>query len=286
VFLDAGGVLTLPSRELVRVALAELGIGCDGSTVAPAHYRAVRKLDHDAATGRPAGYFPALCEELGVPPARMRDAVDALSRLADRRLSGEILWSEPAPHALETIDALGRAGIAVVVVTNSDGHAAENLRDAGICQVTSGRGAIVAGVIDSGLVGAAKPHPAMFRAALSQVHVEPTAVVHVGDMMSTDVAGARAAGIVPIHLEPDRRCRAPDHRHIRALRGIWRHVVPPSGAAKLADHHRQRGDRRAPTQKSTEESCRLPRGAQPAGVLRGHELAGGERQVGRDQQGV
>lgn len=230
VFLDAGGVIVLPSRDLVRVALAELGIACDGSAVAPAHYRVVRRLDHDAATGRGGGYLPALCDELGVPPARMRDAVGALSRLADRRLSGKILWSEPAPHALETIDALGRAGIAVVVVTNSDGHAAENLRDAGICHVTRGRGAIVAGVIDSGLVGAAKPDRAMFRAALRRVRVEPSAVVHVGDMMSTDVAGAHAAGIVPIHLDPYRRCRARDHRHIRALSGIWRHVV---GRAKI-----------------------------------------------------
>ena len=216
----------LPSRNLVRAALAELGIACDESAVAPAHYRVAWRLDHDAAMGREGGYFPALCEELGVPPARMRDAIGALSRLADRHLSGEILWSEPAPHALETIDALGRAGIAVVVVTNSDGHAAENLRDAGICQVTSGRGAIVAAVIDSGVAGTAKPDPAMFRAALRQVHVDPAAVVHVGDMLSTDVAGARAAGIVPIHLDPLRRCRAPDHRHIRALSGIWRHVAP------------------------------------------------------------
>jgi putative hydrolase of the HAD superfamily len=271
VFLDAGGVLVLPSRDLVRVALAELGVACDASAVAPAHYRVVRKLEDDSAMGRAGGYLPALCEELGVPPARMRDAVDVLSRLADRDLSGEILWSEPAPHALETIDSLGRAGIAVVIVTNSDGHAAENLRDAGICQVTSGPGAIVAGVIDSGVLGSAKPDPALFRAALRQAHVDRSAVVHVGDMLSTDVAGAHAAGIVPVHLDPLRRCRAPGHRHIRALSGIWRHVAPPSHTAKrpprprratqphaspsdttqLADRYRRRGERGAPSEKST-----------------------------------
>jgi putative hydrolase of the HAD superfamily len=171
-------------------------------------------------------YMAALCGELGVPAGRMQDALGALAQVADRRDSGEILWSEPGPHALQTIEALSRAGIAVVVVTNSNGHAAENLADAGICQTTPGRGAHVAGVIDSTLVGAAKPDPAIFHAALAHVGVAPTAAVHVGDMVSSDVIGAHSAGIVPIHLDPERRCRASDHRHIRGLSGIWRHVVP------------------------------------------------------------
>jgi putative hydrolase of the HAD superfamily len=127
---------------------------------------------------------------------------------------------------VETIEALGRAGIAVVVVTNSNGHAAENLSDAGICQSTAGRGAVVTGIIDSEVVGAAKPNPAIFHAALAHAGVAPTAAVHVGDLVSADVIGARSAGIVPIHLDPERRCRASDHRHVRRLSGIWRHVAP------------------------------------------------------------
>jgi putative hydrolase of the HAD superfamily len=166
-----------------------------------------------------------LCDQLGVPPARSDEAYKTLCRLADRRLSGEILWNQPAPHAVRTIDALGRRRIAVVVVTNSDGHAAENLRDAGICQTGPGRGAPVAGVIDSVVVGVAKPDPEIFRAALALARVAPAAAVHVGDMVSTDVVGARAAGIIPIHLDPDRRCRVSDHRHVRSLNGLWRHLA-------------------------------------------------------------
>jgi hypothetical protein len=48
-------------------------------------------------------------------------------------------------------------------------------------------------------------------------------------MVCADIAGARAAGIVPIHLDPDRRCRSADHRHVRFLSGIWRHIVPAPG---------------------------------------------------------
>jgi putative hydrolase of the HAD superfamily len=172
-------------------------------------------------------YMAALCHELGVPAARTQDALGALGQFTDRRHSGKILWSEPGPGAVETIEALGRAGIAVVVVTNSNGHAAENLADAGICQTTAGRGVVVSGIIDSEVVGAAKPDPAIFHAALAHAGVSPTATVHVGDMVSADVTGALSAGIAPIHLDPERRCRASDHRHVRSLSGIWRHVAPP-----------------------------------------------------------
>jgi FMN phosphatase YigB (HAD superfamily) len=231
VFLDGGGVIVLPHRGLVRDALGAVGIDIDMARVAPAHYRAVRQIDRVLAHSAPVVYARIFCQALGVPPERIEDAVRALSDLADRSRSGQILWSEPGPSALDTIEALRAAGISVVVVTNSDGHAAENLRDAGVCQAEAGTGATVTDVVDSGRVGSEKPDTGIFRVALERAGVEPAAVVHVGDMVSTDVVGASAAGIIPIHLDPSRRCRDPDHRHIRTLASIWRHVVPWDSSA-------------------------------------------------------
>jgi putative hydrolase of the HAD superfamily len=114
-----------------------------------------------------------------------------------------------------TIAALQRAGLAVIVVSNSDGHARENLHDSGFGGMP---------VIDSTVVGAAKPDVRIFEAALALAGVAPAQTVHVGDTMSTDVVGAHAAGITPIHVDPDRRCRATDHRHIRSLPGLWQHI--------------------------------------------------------------
>jgi putative hydrolase of the HAD superfamily len=228
VFLDAGGVIVLPNRRLVTSALAGIGIDVDASLVPAAHYRAVRLLDREPERrdGEHA-YLRAVCSALGVSRERLSDAVERMAHLADRRASGEILWSEPAPGALSTITALGGAGMVVFVVTNSDGHAADNLRDASICQTGAGAGVEVAGVIDSGLVGSAKPQRGIFRVAMQSARVHPGSVVHVGDMLIADVAGALASGIVPIHLDPHRRCRARNHRHVRSLTGIWRHVAPP-----------------------------------------------------------
>jgi putative hydrolase of the HAD superfamily len=227
VLLDAGGVIVLPDRGLVAEALGRVGIEIDPTRVARSHYETVRRLDRRTEPGRPPDrYVETFCRALGVPPEQLDDAISAISDLANREQSGVILWSEPVPHALGTIAALQRLGIAVVVVTNSDGHAAENLRDAGICRRTGpGMGVLVADVIDSGVVGSAKPAPKIFEVALERARVDAQSVVHVGDMLSSDIAGARAAGITPIHLDPYRRCRVPDHRHIRALNGIWRHVA-------------------------------------------------------------
>ena len=55
--------------------------------------------------------------------------------------------------------------------------------------------------ITSGDAGAEKPHPAIFRAALSRAGVKPQQAVHVGDQIESDVEGALAAGITPILMD-------------------------------------------------------------------------------------
>lgn len=47
-------------------------------------------------------------------------------------------------------------------------------------------------------VGYYKPAPEMFRRVLDQLQVAPDRAAHVGDRLRTDVAGARAAGLVSV----------------------------------------------------------------------------------------
>jgi HAD superfamily hydrolase (TIGR01509 family) len=208
----------LPDRRLVQEALARAGVEIDPAVVPRAHYDAVRALDGDHVPRGRDPWAAALCAALGAPCG---DAVASLQAMADRRRSGRVLWSEPTPGAVEAIVALRQAGFAVVIVTNSDGHAAENLRDAGLLAAT---GLDESAVIDSVVVGSAKPDTGIFEAALERSGVPASDALHVGDMLSTDIRGASDAGITPVHLDPYRRCRSRTHRHVRSMAGIFRHV--------------------------------------------------------------
>lgn len=216
-FLDAGGVIVLPDRHLLARALAGVGIDIDPAAVPRAHYRAVRTIDR-AAT--PFDYAAALFPQLGIIGGRSAEALAVWERLADRAHSGEVLWREPTPGAHAAIASFQRAGLTVVIVTNSDGHGEENLRASGFATLP---------VIDSTVVGAVKPDPRIFEIALARAGAPPSEAVHVGDTLGTDIAGASAAGITPIHFDPLRNCRARAHRHVRSLAGVWRHIelAPP-----------------------------------------------------------
>jgi putative hydrolase of the HAD superfamily len=63
-----------------------------------------------------------------------------------------------------------------------------------------GVGALVHGVLTSAEVGARKPSPLIFERALELAGVAPGRAVHIGDSVSEDVVGARAAGVEPILL--------------------------------------------------------------------------------------
>lgn len=51
-------------------------------------------------------------------------------------------------------------------------------------------------------VGASKPAPDMFRAALAATGVTPDCIVHVGDSPEHDIAGAQAVGIRSVWINP------------------------------------------------------------------------------------
>ena len=50
-------------------------------------------------------------------------------------------------------------------------------------------------------VGAEKPDPAVFLAALSKANVEASEAIHVGDQRRSDVVGAQRVGIHPVLLD-------------------------------------------------------------------------------------
>jgi putative hydrolase of the HAD superfamily len=62
-------------------------------------------------------------------------------------------------------------------------------------------------VVVSGEVGIAKPDISVFRLALNKLAVECEMVWHVGDSLTTDVAGAKAADLTAVWLNRSGRVR-------------------------------------------------------------------------------
>jgi putative hydrolase of the HAD superfamily len=80
-------------------------------------------------------------------------------------------------------------------------------------------------------VGYHKPHSAIFHEALKTLEVIPEEVIHIGDMLETDVAGAKAIGMKAIWLSKGQSVGKmdpqPDYRiegllQLRDIRELWR----------------------------------------------------------------
>jgi putative hydrolase of the HAD superfamily len=220
ILLDAGGVLVFPEPDRVLPPLHAAGFTPDLATLERAHYRAMAVQDAAAAEPVSATWWPeylrtyiAAC---GVP----EDQCEALAAQVHQGVTG-YSWAHVGHGAIDGLRAVAALGLPMAVVSNSDGTVEADLRRLGVCHAAgqTGTGVPVGIVVDSAVVGVAKPDPAIFSVALDALGVPPSgAVVHVGDSLRYDVAGAVAAGLQPVHMDPYGFCPAPDgHPHIRQL---------------------------------------------------------------------
>ncbi|HEU5448416.1 MAG TPA: HAD family hydrolase [Acidimicrobiia bacterium] len=214
VFLDVGGVFHLPNPEIIGAALRRAGV--DGSLeperLDRAHYAGIHALVDWPATERGiwTAYQEAYAREAGAPPECVSDVVAELD--VAFRLDG--IWSRQVPGSLDGLRALHATGLALAIVSNSDGTLEARLAREGICQVGPGAGVPMSIVIDSAAVGVAKPDPAIFTIALEATGVPPERTLHVGDAVGADVDGALAAGVRPVHLDPYGFCTDASHPHV------------------------------------------------------------------------
>ena len=226
VLLDVGGVLVLPDPDVLLPAVHGAGAPeVTAAGLARGHYAGVAAMDRSAlARGVTAdwpAYVKALVASLGVDAA-VRAPVQAAVDEAYR----DMPWTGTAPGAVEALRRLADTGVALGIVSNSNGTVEEQLLTTRICQVGEGEGVPVVVVLDSFVVGIEKPEPGIFEQALAALGVPAARAVHVGDTGWADVAGARAAGVRPLHLDPHGDCPIPDdHEHVRDLDGVVQLVV-------------------------------------------------------------
>jgi putative hydrolase of the HAD superfamily len=199
IFLDAGGVLVSPDEALVHERFSAAGFAVDPQRLFAAHYHGMHAIDRAEADPEVFDdYHLAYCAHLDLPTDRQAEAAAILALLWTE--SG--VWRHRLPGAAEGLAAIAATGIPIVIVSNADGTVASVLERTGLLQVGPGPGVEVLAIIDSGVVGVAKPDPAIFHLALEVAGTTADRAIHVGDAYQYDVRGARAAGIRPLLVDP------------------------------------------------------------------------------------
>lgn len=218
--LDVGGVLLLPDHRAVLEAVASVGARAISRDLDAAHYRALAAAESDGGPPpdtAPSRYWTAYARAAGVP----EEQIEAAARAIAERQGRKPLFTRTVPGSRGGLRAIAATGVRVVLVSNTrHGNVEDLLRHLGICQVGAGHGVPVHGIVDSHVVGVAKPDPAIFELALTRAGGTPSHTVHVGDSLRTDVEGALASGVHPLHLDPLRICPHADHAHAATLAGV------------------------------------------------------------------
>ena len=205
VLLDAGGTLIRLDFEWMAETVSALGAPVSAGALRRAEVEGRRSYDRsrdraaapgEAApplgnTGAMRAYFGGTLEAAGVPA----EVVAAAYERFRGRQAGPGLWTRPMEGARAALDGLAALGVRCAVVSNSDGRAEMHLRD---CDLLRG----VEFVVDSQVVGIEKPDPRIFRIALERLGVSAGRALFVGDIRSVDEAGARAAGMHFVLLDP------------------------------------------------------------------------------------
>jgi putative hydrolase of the HAD superfamily len=198
VLLDAMGTLLRlepPGPALARRLREHHGLAVSTSAAERAlgaemrYYRAHHDEGHDESSLRDLRLRCAqvLGEALGAQAQSIPPQALVGSLLGALHFSA---YDDAAP-ALRALRAEGRR---LVVVSNWDISLPRALQQAGLAPLLDG-------VVTSAAVGASKPLPQIFAAALRVADARPAEALHVGDSVEHDVAGARSAGIEALLLD-------------------------------------------------------------------------------------
>jgi putative hydrolase of the HAD superfamily len=265
ILLDAAGVMIFPQPGFMLAQLQTAGLSPDPAVLDQAHFRAMAVQDMAGRASRTGGWWPGYLEAYfaacGVPEAGLPALAEQAAAATTRGV-----WTYVRPGTKEGLRSLAALGVPMGVVSNADGRLQAQLARLGLCYVPGDpepaaetgpagpatgpaaspaarpvgaadpeEGGVPVGVVaDSTTAGVAKPDPAIFRLALESLGVPAgDTVLHVGDSLRSDVDGALAAGLQPVHFDPYGCCPAPDgHGHARSLGELAR-AVAGSGARPM-----------------------------------------------------
>ena len=214
VIFDAGGVFVLPDPTVIAPLLAPFGGSIDFELHRRAHYAGMAaKSRVDAVEADWQIYNETYVATIGVAA----DMAAIAATLLGRTRSAD-LWRYPIAENVNAIKELAARGVPMSVVSNAAGQIEWVLEWSGVCQ--RGEGPLVAmrTIIDSEVVGIAKPDPQIFEFALVEHSETPRdRILYVGDSVSMDVNGSRAAGLVPVLIDPFDDHDAADFARVKSV---------------------------------------------------------------------
>lgn len=214
VLFDAGGIFVIPDPTVLAPLLAYFGATGDFDAYHRAHYRGMAAKSAAGSTeGDWSVYNLAYVESVGVPPHEMHYAAEILGRTRNAWL-----WRWPLLDSVTALRRLHERSIPIGVISNASGQIEDLLARSQVCQVGEGLGVPVSVIVDSHVVGVAKPDPRIFDFGLEALgNVERSRVAYVGDSVTMDVGGARAAGLFPVLLDPHDDHPEADFHRVRSL---------------------------------------------------------------------
>ena len=213
VLFDAGGVLVLPDPTVIAPLLGRYGASTDVGKHRRAHYAGMKaKSDRAEPEGSWEAYDDAYVTAVDVDAADLAEAAFVLGRTRT-----PWLWRWMVPETRAALERLAAARVPLGVVSNASGQIESMLRRE-ICQVGDGDHVEMRCIVDSHVVGVAKPDPAIFDHALVYfAEFDRARIAYVGDSVTMDVGSARAAGLHPILLDPHDDHAGADFERIRSV---------------------------------------------------------------------
>lgn len=204
VLLDVGFTLTFPDHQVIARHAAASGLAVDAAVLARTEDVLRREIvlypwastpSQVATRPRSAGadFFRRMLDLAGVPGSA--ESLDAAATFIwDRHLEKNV-WCRVGVGVERALARLREAGVRLAVVSNSEGTVEAMLNEVGLAGYFHT-------ILDSWVVGVAKPDPGIFHLALKRLGAQASEAVMLGDVPKFDIDGARAAGVRAVLVDP------------------------------------------------------------------------------------
>ncbi|HEY6304648.1 MAG TPA: HAD family hydrolase [Terriglobales bacterium] len=187
IFFDVGNTLLFPNRERIHVPLAKQGFVPDGEHLRDLECRTKNRFDGMmASVTKGTGstdqgfwwmFYSQLLSEIGLNDVAIRDQLVA-------SIGNSANWDAIRPGTAEQLHEIGKR-YPVAVISNADGKIENVLSRCGTADCFRT-------ITDSGLVGYGKPHPEIYRQALTSMNAAPEESLYAATSIPWTTSAPRA----------------------------------------------------------------------------------------------